>query len=223
MLRLAELDTPQPGDGEVLIRVTRAGLNFADTHTRTNSYLAQAALPLVPGGEVAGVREDTGERVVALGGTGGYAEYRDGAGGADLPIRTRRHCWSPGSAPGADGVAPRGTSARSRSAVEVRGPARARSRASTAKWARVALLASPPPRPSARWRSSCADAAIDRPRRDEGARIKGGPTAAQRSTSCSRWRAARCLSSRSPRSRRSAGWSPTGSPRRRPTRYGPAR
>ena len=75
VLQLAELDTPQPGDGEVLIRVARAGLNFADTHQRTNSYLAQAELPLVPGGEVAGVREDTGERVVALCGTGGYAEY----------------------------------------------------------------------------------------------------------------------------------------------------
>jgi NADPH2:quinone reductase len=55
--------------------VRRAGLNFADTHTRTNSYVRKATLPLVPGGEVAGVREDTGERVVALVGDGGYAEY----------------------------------------------------------------------------------------------------------------------------------------------------
>ena len=37
-------------------------MNFADTHTRTNSYVQKATLPLVPGGEVAGVREDTGER-----------------------------------------------------------------------------------------------------------------------------------------------------------------
>jgi NADPH2:quinone reductase len=50
-------------------------VNFADTHTRTNSYVQKATLPLVPGGEVAGVREDTGERVVALVGSGGYAEY----------------------------------------------------------------------------------------------------------------------------------------------------
>ena len=75
VLRLAELELPVAGPGEVLIRVTRAGLNFADTHTRTNSYVQKATLPLVPGGEVAGVREDTGERVVALVGTGGYAEY----------------------------------------------------------------------------------------------------------------------------------------------------
>jgi NADPH2:quinone reductase len=75
VLTLTELPRPQPGEGEVLIKVTRAGLNFADTHTRTNSYVRKATLPLVPGGEVAGVREDTGERVVALTGDGGYAEY----------------------------------------------------------------------------------------------------------------------------------------------------
>jgi NADPH2:quinone reductase len=75
VLRLVELPTPEPGPEEVLIKVARAGLNFADTHTRTNSYVRKATLPLVPGGEVAGVREDTGERVVALVGDGGYAEY----------------------------------------------------------------------------------------------------------------------------------------------------
>lgn len=75
VLKLAELPVPRPADGEALIRVSRAGLNFADTHTRTNSYVQKATLPLVPGGEVAGVREDTGERVVALTGTGGYAEH----------------------------------------------------------------------------------------------------------------------------------------------------
>src|ERR1700748_2040902 len=75
VLKLVELPTPEPGPEEVLIKVTRAGLNFADTHTRTTSYVRKATLPLVPGGEVAGVREDTGERVVALTGDGGYAQY----------------------------------------------------------------------------------------------------------------------------------------------------
>jgi NADPH:quinone reductase len=75
VLKLADLPIPEPGSDETLIKVTRAGLNFADTHTRTNSYVQKATLPLVPGGEVAGVREDTGERVVALVGSGGYAEY----------------------------------------------------------------------------------------------------------------------------------------------------
>lgn len=54
VLRLAELALPEPGPDEVLIEVSRAGVNFADTHTRTNSYVREAALPLVPGGEVVG-------------------------------------------------------------------------------------------------------------------------------------------------------------------------
>jgi NADPH:quinone reductase len=86
VLELVDLPTPQPGEGEVLIRVTRAGLNFADTHQRTNSYLAKASLPLVPGAEVAGVREDTGERVVALVGTGGYAQYATAPATMTFPI-----------------------------------------------------------------------------------------------------------------------------------------
>jgi NADPH2:quinone reductase len=75
VLELVDLPVPEPGDGQVLIRVARAGMNFADTHQRRNDYLAAQQLPLVPGGEVAGVRQDTGERVVALTGNGGYAEY----------------------------------------------------------------------------------------------------------------------------------------------------
>jgi NADPH2:quinone reductase len=83
VLKLVELPVPEPGPEDVLIRVTRAGVNFADTHTRTNSYVRKAELPLVPGGEVAGVVVSApaggtlraGERVVALTGSGGYAEY----------------------------------------------------------------------------------------------------------------------------------------------------
>jgi NADPH2:quinone reductase len=87
VLQLVDLPTPEPAEGQVLIRVTRAGMNFADTHTRENTYLAKAELPLVPGGEVAGVREDTGERVVAmLPGSGGYAEYAVAAEASVVPI-----------------------------------------------------------------------------------------------------------------------------------------
>lgn len=86
LLRLAELPRPVPADGEVLIEVSRAGLNFADTHQRTNSYVAKAQLPLVPGVEVAGVRTDTGERVIALCGSGGYAEYATAPAALTFPI-----------------------------------------------------------------------------------------------------------------------------------------
>ena len=74
VLELVDVPEPEAGPGEVRVRVTAAGMNFADTHTRQNTYLAKAELPLIPGGEVAGVREDTGERVVAMVGNGGYAE-----------------------------------------------------------------------------------------------------------------------------------------------------
>ena len=56
---------PEPGEGQVLIEVSRAGMNFADTHQRENSYLARYEVPLVLGGEVAGRTED-GRRVIAL-------------------------------------------------------------------------------------------------------------------------------------------------------------
>jgi NADPH:quinone reductase len=86
VLELVDLPTPEPGPGEILIRVSRAGINFADTHQRRNEYLAAAELPLVPGTEVAGVREDTGERVVAVTGTGGYAEYATAPHALAVPI-----------------------------------------------------------------------------------------------------------------------------------------
>jgi NADPH2:quinone reductase len=86
VLQLVDLPVPVPDAGEVLVRVNRAGLNFADTHRRTNTYLAKDDLPLVPGSEVAGVREDTGERVVALCGSGGYAEYATAPGALTFPI-----------------------------------------------------------------------------------------------------------------------------------------
>lgn len=76
---------PTAGDGEVLIRVSRAGINFADTHARENSYLARYELPLTPGAEVAGTTED-GTRVAALVGTGGYAEVVAAPQAMTVPI-----------------------------------------------------------------------------------------------------------------------------------------
>jgi NADPH:quinone reductase len=74
VLHVVDLPKPEPGDGELLIEVARAGINFADTHQRENTYLARYEVPLVLGGEVAGTTPD-GRRVVALLRQGGYAEY----------------------------------------------------------------------------------------------------------------------------------------------------
>jgi NADPH2:quinone reductase len=73
VLNLVDLPEPTPSPGQVLVRVDRAGINYADTHHAENSYLAATTLPLIPGGEVVGRTAD-GRRVVALIGAGGYAE-----------------------------------------------------------------------------------------------------------------------------------------------------
>jgi len=65
---------PEAGAGQLLLRVDRAGVNYADTHQTENSYLARYELPLIPGAEVAGTTED-GRRLAALVASGGYAEY----------------------------------------------------------------------------------------------------------------------------------------------------
>jgi NADPH2:quinone reductase len=94
VLRLVEdAPVPTPDGGQVLVRVTRAGINFADTHASENAYVARYELPLVPGAEVAGVVErdgggfEAGRRVVAMtGGSGGYAEYAAVPAGLCVPV-----------------------------------------------------------------------------------------------------------------------------------------
>ena len=73
VLTPAELPDPVPGDGETLVQVRRAGVNFADTHVTRNDYLAAQELPMVPGGEVMGT-DPEGRRVAAMLMNGGYAE-----------------------------------------------------------------------------------------------------------------------------------------------------
>lgn len=73
VLEVSDVEEPTAGEGQVLITVDRAGINYADTHQVENSYLSKAELPLIPGGEVVGRTAD-GRRVVALVGSGGYAE-----------------------------------------------------------------------------------------------------------------------------------------------------
>lgn len=73
VLEVVDLPDPEPTDGEVVVEVARAGMNFADTHQRQNDYLAKAELPLIPGGEISGRTAD-GRRVAAMLVNGGYAE-----------------------------------------------------------------------------------------------------------------------------------------------------
>ena len=95
VLHQAEVVRPEPGEGEVLIEVRSAGINYADTMRRRNQYLVRQELPFVPGSEVAGVVAEVGEgvenvseggRVVSLIGTGGYAEYAIAQAEAIIPL-----------------------------------------------------------------------------------------------------------------------------------------
>lgn len=79
VLEQVEIPAPEPGPGEVLVDVARAGMNFADTHKRHNVYIQKSAeeqLPLIPGNEISGRVAADGRRVAAIlpGGAGGYAE-----------------------------------------------------------------------------------------------------------------------------------------------------
>ena len=73
VLQYTEVADPSPKLAEVVINIKRCGVNFADTHASRNDYLAEQTLPLIPGAEASGQLND-GRRVVALLGSGGYAE-----------------------------------------------------------------------------------------------------------------------------------------------------
>lgn len=73
VLEPADVPDPEAPEGGVVLDVSAAGVNWADTHQAENSYLAPAELPLIPGGEVVGTTPD-GRRVVALTPGAGYAE-----------------------------------------------------------------------------------------------------------------------------------------------------
>jgi NADPH2:quinone reductase len=84
VLQWEDVEVPAPGQGEARIRHTAIGLNFVDTYQRSGLYPQQ--LPMVPGGEGAGVVEAVGPGVtdikvgdrVAYGNAppGSYAEAR---------------------------------------------------------------------------------------------------------------------------------------------------
>ena len=86
VLTLTELPDPVVDGGLQVLEVSSAGVNYADTHQAENSYLSRTTLPLVPGAEVAG-RTPDGRRVVAMVGSGGYAEraVADAAAAFDVP------------------------------------------------------------------------------------------------------------------------------------------
>ena len=86
VMKIEQLPDPQPGPGQVLVRVAAAGVNPVETYVRAGAYARLPTLPYTPGSDLAGVVERVGanvsafkpaDRVYAHGvaaGSGAYAE-----------------------------------------------------------------------------------------------------------------------------------------------------
>jgi NADPH2:quinone reductase len=93
-LALVERPVPQPGPGEVLVRVAAAGVNRPDVLQRKGMYPPPPGAPDVLGLEVAGEVVGAGkgadqllrQKVCALVAGGGYAEYCIAPAGTCLPV-----------------------------------------------------------------------------------------------------------------------------------------
>ncbi|HUA92259.1 MAG TPA: quinone oxidoreductase [Terracidiphilus sp.] len=82
VLELVDLPIPQPGPGQVLMRVEATGVNYIEVYFRKGVY--KSALPFTPGSEAAGTIEElgpgvtgfsAGEAVASTSVLGSYAEY----------------------------------------------------------------------------------------------------------------------------------------------------
>ncbi|MDQ2902225.1 MAG: NADPH:quinone oxidoreductase family protein [Chloroflexota bacterium] len=94
VMRLEEIETPQPQEGEVLIKIAAAGINYADLAQRQGAYLTRTHTPMTLGFEFAGTvaghgpgvsSPAVGTRVVAFG-AGGYGEYGTARADTVIPI-----------------------------------------------------------------------------------------------------------------------------------------
>ncbi len=83
-MEIQDVSMPIPGPNEICIKVSKAGINFADILSRMGLYPGAPKPPFTPGMEVSGTIHElgpdvedfeVGDRVVGSGTSGGYAEY----------------------------------------------------------------------------------------------------------------------------------------------------
>jgi NADPH2:quinone reductase len=76
-MSLDEVDQPTPAEGQVLVKVRAAALNFPDVLMAMGMYQEKPPLPYTPGVELCGEIVETGQRVIGSpsGGPGAFAEY----------------------------------------------------------------------------------------------------------------------------------------------------
>jgi len=99
VLKLEETARPEPGPGQVLVRIMAAGVNPADTYMRSGNYANKPPLPYTPGSDGAGLveavgtgvtRVKTGDRVyTARSVSGTYAQYALGLESQVYPLPER--------------------------------------------------------------------------------------------------------------------------------------
>ncbi len=95
VMHLGEVPRPEPGPGQVLIRVAATSVNRADLHQRTGGYPPPPGESEILGLEAAGVIEGVGAgvtgwrpdaRVMTILGGGGYAEYALAPASTLMPV-----------------------------------------------------------------------------------------------------------------------------------------
>jgi NADPH:quinone reductase len=86
VMRLEEVERPTPGEGQLLLRVRAANINFPDALLCRGQYQIRPPLPFTPGVEICGETED-GRRVIANPAlpNGGLADYVVADAAAVLP------------------------------------------------------------------------------------------------------------------------------------------
>src|SRR5215470_2870909 len=63
VIRVVEVPVPEPGDGQVRVKVTACGLNFSDIMIRQGRYVADVPFPYRAGREFSGVVDALGDSV----------------------------------------------------------------------------------------------------------------------------------------------------------------
>ncbi len=87
-MTLDEVDRPVPGEGQVLVKVRAAALNFPDVLMAMGTYQERPPLPYTPGVELCGEIVETGQRVLGSpsGGPGAFGEYALMDAAAAFPV-----------------------------------------------------------------------------------------------------------------------------------------
>src|SRR5512146_2726553 len=74
-LAVRDVPQPEPAEGELLVKIEAAGINFADLLGIAGRYAGGPKPPYIPGREFAGTVVETGERVMGYAEQGAFGEY----------------------------------------------------------------------------------------------------------------------------------------------------